>query len=195
MAGGVRGARFWRVVVRSRAVLCSVGLFTLLVACGTAPPQAKPVSHPSSGVPAGYTEFRDSGRGYALALPSSWTQINVQSPQAAAAFAQLIKEKPQFTKVFGSNLSALAKQNMSLLAVGPSGVGLNMVVETGAGSQTAAQLGTLFTTVLQPAYAQRRLTLVSHQPATLDGPPALRIAVAIAVAGVTVAETQFVAGV
>jgi len=173
--------------------LCCAGLVAVLAACSSAPPQAKPVGH-SSGIPAGYSEFRDSGRGYALAVPSSWIQINVQSPQAAAAFAQLLKEKPQFTKVFGGNLSSMVKQNMSLLAVGPTGVGLNMVVEPGAGTLTAAQLGTVYSTELQPAYSRLGMQVLSHQLASLDGHPALRVAITIAL-GTVVRETQFVTGV
>jgi len=176
MAGRVRGIRFSTVLARRLAALGSTAPLALLVACSSAPPQAKPVAH-SSGVPAGYSEFRDSGRGYALAVPSSWVQINVQSPGAAAAFAQLLKEKPQFTRVFGSSLATLLSQNVSLLAVGPAGQGANMVVEPGSGTLTAAQLGTLYSAVLQPAYSQSSITVVSHQQASLDGYAALRISI------------------
>jgi hypothetical protein len=174
--------------------LGSAGLVALLVACSSAPPQAKPVAH-TQGVPAGYTEFRDSGRGYALAVPSSWIQINVQSPESAAAFAQLLKEKPQFTQVFGNSVSSLLKQNMSLAAVGPTGASLDMVVQAGSGTLTASQLGTLYSTVLQPAYSRSGLTVLSHQTASLDGYPALRVALTIVLGQASVLETQFVAGV
>jgi hypothetical protein len=166
----------------------------MLVSCSSCPPQAKPVAR-APGVPASYSEFRDSGRGYALAVPSSWIQINVQSPEATASFAQLIKAEPQFTQVFGNNLSALIKQNMSLLAVGPTGASANMVVEPGSGTLTAAQLGTLYAAVLRPAYARSGIKVLSHQVASLDGYPALRTSVTIVFRKAALHQTQFFIGV
>jgi hypothetical protein len=119
----------------------------------------------------------------------------VQSPESAAAFAQLLKEKPQFTQVFGNSVSSLLKQNMSLAAVGPTGASLDMVVQPGSGTLTASQLGTLYSTVLQPAYSRSGLTVLSHQTASLDGYPALRVALTIVLGQASVLETQFVAGV
>jgi len=194
MTDRLRGSRFSAVMVRSLAVLSSVGLLSILVACGSAPPQATPVAH-APGVPAGYSEFQDSGRGYALAVPKSWIQINVQSPDAAAAFAQLLKEKPQLAQVFGSSESSLIQQNVSLLAVGPNETEVNMVVEPGNGTLTAAQLGTVYSGEMQPTYSRAGLKVQSHQIASLDGYPALRVAITFAVGNVVVPETQFVAGV
>jgi len=175
--------------------LCSAGLLALLVACSSnPPPQARPVGH-ARGIPVGYSQFRDSGRGYALAVPSSWIQIDVQSPEAAAAFAQVIKEEPQLTRVFGDNLASLAKQEMSLLAVGSAGTGLDVVVEPGPGSgtMTAAQLGTLYSEA-QSTYSDAGMKVLSHQVSSLDGYPALRISI-MDVSGKDLRETQFVAGV
>jgi hypothetical protein len=189
----VPGTRFPAVTVRARAALCCAGLLALLVACSSnPPPQAQPIGH-ASGIPAGYTEFRDPGRGYAIAVPSSWIQINVQSPGAAAAFAQVTKEKPQWAQVFGGSLASLAKQNMSLLAVGPSGTGLDVVVEPGSGTITAAQLGTLYSQ-MQSTYSEAGMKVLSHQLSSLDGYPALRIS-ATYVFGKVLRETQFIAGV
>ena len=194
MAGRVRGTRIPAVVVMSRAGLVLAGLLASLAACSSAPSQARPVAH-ATGMPAGYSEFQDSGRGYTLAVPSSWIQINVQSPDAAAAFAQLVKEKPQFAQLLGTNLSSLLKQNMSLLAVGPTGTGANMVVEPGSGTLTAAQLGTLYSTELQPAYSRTGITLLSHRMVSLGGYPALRTSITIAFGNAELPETQFFAGV
>jgi hypothetical protein len=188
----VPGTRFPAVMVRARAALCSAGLIGLLVACSSNPPQAEPAGN-ARGIPAGYTEFRDPGRGYTVAIPSSWIQINVQSPGAAAAFAQAIKEKPQLTQVFGDDLASLVKQDVSLLAVGPSGTGLDVVVEPGSGTITAAQLGTLYSEV-QSAYSKAGMKVVSHQVSSLDGYPALRVS-ATYVFGKVLRETQFIAGV
>jgi hypothetical protein len=194
MASHVRGTRFSAVMVRARAALCSAGLLAIFVACSSsAPPQAKPVGH-ARGIPAGYSEFRDSGRGYALAVPSSWIQINVQSPDAAAVFAQLAKKKPQFTQIFGDSLASLVKQNMSLLAIGPAGTAVNMVVTPGSGTITAAQLGTVYSTELQPTYSRLGIKVLSHQVSSLDGYPALRVSITTVV-GKVVHETQFVTGV
>jgi hypothetical protein len=180
-------------MVRALAALCSAGLLALLAACSSnPPPQAQSVGH-AQGIPADYTEFRDSGRGYALAVPSSWIQINVQSPDAAAAFAQAIKKRPQLTKVFGDNLASLAKQDMSLLAAGPAGTGLDVVVGPGSGTMTAAQLGTLYSK-MQSAYSDAGIKVLSHQVSSLDGYPALRIS-ATYVSGKVLRETQFVVGV
>ncbi len=194
MASPARGTRFSAVLVRSRGALCAAGLLALLVACSSTPPQAKPVAH-SSGVPAGYTEFRDSARGYSLAVPSSWVQINVQSGAAAAEFAQLLKEKPQFTQVFGNNLATLEKENLSLLAVGPNGTSANMVVEQGSGTLTAAQLGTVYSTELQPSYQRAGIKLLGHGAARLDGYPALRTSIVFTIGTAARPETQFIAGV
>jgi hypothetical protein len=120
---------------------------------------------------------------------------NVQSPEATASFAQLIKAKPQFTQVFGSNLSSLIRQDMSQLAVGPTGASANMVVEPGSGTMTAAQLGTLYSTVLQPAYARSGIKVLSHQMASLDGYPALRTSITIVFRSAALPETQFFVGV
>lgn len=188
------GTRFTAVMVRARAALCCAGLLALLVACSSnPPPQAGPVGN-ARGIPAGYTEFRDPGRGYSLGVPSSWIQINVQSPGAAAAFAQVIKEKPQLTQVFGGDLASLAKQDMSLLAAGPAGTGLDVVVEPGSGTVTAAQLGTLYSEA-QSAYSDAGMKVLSHQVSSLDGYPALRISVTYVLGKKTVRETQFIAGV
>jgi len=194
MVSQVRGIRFSAVMINSRAALCLTGVLAMLVSCSSSQPQAKPVAR-ASGVPASYSEFRDSGRGYALAVPASWIQINVQSPEATASFAQLIKAKPQFTQVFGSNLSSLIRQNMSLLAVGPTGASANMVVEPGSGTMSAAQLGTLYSTVLQPAYARSGIKVLSHQVASLDGYPALRTSITIVFRNAALPETQFFIGV
>jgi len=193
MVSRVRGGRFSAVVISSLAA-CLTALLGVLASCGGSPQQAKPVAR-ASGIPASYSEFRDSGRGYALAVPSSWIQINVQSPEATASFAQLIKAKPQFTQVFGNNLSSLIKQNMSLLAVGPTGASVNMVVDKGSGTITAAQLGTLYSTVLQPAYARSGIKVLSHQVASLGGHPALRASITIAFGKAALPETQFFVGV
>lgn len=191
----VASTRFSAVSVRARAALCAAGLLGLLVACSSsAPPQAKPVAHASS-VPAGFSEFRDPGRGYSIAVPSSWIQINVQSSNASTMFAKLLKQEPKFAQVFGSSLTSLAQQDMSLLAVGPAGTAANMVVTSGSGTLTAAQLGTVYSTELQPTYARAGIKVLSHQAATLDGYPALRVSITIAFSGKTVPETQFVAGV
>jgi hypothetical protein len=181
-------------MVGSRAALCATGLLAMLVSCSISPPQAKPVAG-ASGIPARYSEFRDSEHGYALAVPSSWIQINVQSPEATASFAQLIKAKPQFTHMFGSNLTSLIKHSMSLLAVGPAGDSANMVVEPGSGTMTAAQLGTLYSTVLQPAYAGSGIKVLSHQVTSLDGYPALRTSITLVFRNAALPETQFFVGV
>jgi hypothetical protein len=195
MASHVRATRFSAVMVRARAALCSVGLLAILVACsGNAPPQAKPVGH-ARGIPAGFSEFRDSGRGYELAVPSSWIQINVQSPDAAAVFAQVLKKKPQLTQVFGDSLASLEKQDVSLLAIGPAGTGVNMVVTPGgSGTLTAAQLGTVYSTEVLPNYSRAGIKVLSHQVSSLDGYPALRLSTT-AVLGKVFHETQFLAGV
>lgn len=195
MVSDARGIRFSAVLVRCRAVLCCAGLLALLVSCSSSPPQAKPLAHPS-GVPAGYTEFLDSARGYSMAVPSSWVQINVQSAGATAAFAQLLKEKPQFAQVFGNNLASLAKQNLSLLAIGPGDTVASMVVEQGSGSQTltAAQLETLYSDEIQPAYARAGFKVLGHQTAGLDGDPALRISIVLTVGTISRHETQFIVG-
>lgn len=194
MARHVRGTRFSAVMASARAALCSAGLLAILVACSSnAPPQATPVGH-VRGIPAGYSEFRDSGRGYALAVPSSWIQINVQSPDAAAVFAQLVKKKPQLTQVLGDSLASLVKQNTSLLAIGPGGTGLNMVVTPGSGTITLAQLGTVYSTEIQPSYSRAGIKVRSHQVSSLDGYPALRLSIT-AVFGRVLHETQFVTGV
>lgn len=196
MASHGRGIRFSSVLVRSGAVLGAGGLLVVLVACSSTPPQAKPVAH-SSGVPAGYTEFRDSARGYSMAVPSAWVQINVQSGAAAAEFAQLLKEKPQFAQVFGSNLASLDKQNLSLLAIGPGDTSANMVVEQGSGSPTltAAQLETVYSDEIQPEYARAGIKVLGHQTARLDGDPALRISIVFTIGTVSRPETQFIVGV
>jgi hypothetical protein len=189
--------RAWRpkaVRARTLAALWSVCLLVLLAACGSAPPQAKPVAH-SSGVPAGFTEFRDSGRGYTIAIPASWIQVNVQSANAAAKFNQLLKEKPQFAKVFGNNLAALAKQRMSLLAVAPTGTSVNMIVQPGSGTMTATQLATAYSADLRPAYSRLGFKVLGHQMAKLDGYPALRVAITVTFGTVVRGETQFIAGV
>lgn len=201
MASHVSGTRFSAVMVRARAAVCSAGLLAIFVACSSnAPPQAKPVGH-VRGIPAGFSEFRDSGRGYALAVPSSWIQINVQAPGAAAVFGQLLKKKPQLTQVVGDNLASLAKQDISLLAIGPAGTGLNMVVMrlnmvmmSGSGTLTAAQLGTVYSTQVQPNLSRVGIKVLSHQGSSLDGYPALRISDTIVV-GKVFHETQFAAGV
>jgi hypothetical protein len=190
----MRGPRVSAVLVRCRAALACAGLLALVAACSGNPPQAKPVAH-ASGVPTGYTEFRDSARGYSLAVPSSWTQINVQSPSAAAAFNQLLKEKPQFAQVLGSSVSSLANERMSLLAVGPNETTVNMIVEQGSGTLTAAQLGTVYSADIRPAYVRAGIKLLGHQMARLDGYPALRISITIPFGTVVLPETQFIAGV
>jgi hypothetical protein len=194
MASRVRACRPSAVTAGARAVLCSAGLLVLLAACSSAPPQATPVAH-SSGGPAGFTEFRDSGRGYSVAIPASWIQINVQSANAAAGFNQILKAEPQFAKVFGHSLAALAKQNMSLLAVGPTGASVNMIVQPGSGTLTAAQLGTAYSAELRPAYSRSGIKVLSHQIAKLDGFPDLRVAITVAVGKAVRHETQFIAGV
>lgn len=194
MVSRVRGTRFPAAMSNSRAALCFTGLVALLVSCSSSPPQPKPVAG-AGDVPASYSEFRDSARGYALAVPSSWIQINVQSPGASAAFARLIKAKPQFTQMFGGNLSSLINRYMSLLAVGPTGGSANMVVEPGSGTMTAAQLGTLYSTVLQPAYSRSGIKVLSHQVASLDGYPALRTSITAVIGKAALPETQFFVGV
>jgi hypothetical protein len=194
MASRIRAWRPSAVRARTRAALCCVSLLVLLAACSSAPPQAKPVAH-SSGVPADFTEFRDSGRGYTIAVPASWIQVNVQSSSASAEFAQLLKEKPQFAKVFGTNLASLAKQRMSLLAVGPTGSSVNMIVQPGSGTMTATQLATSYSADLAPAYSRSGIKVLGHQMATMDGYPDLRVAITISFGKLVLHETQFIAGV
>jgi hypothetical protein len=193
MASRVRGCQLLAVMAGARAALCSVGLLALLAACSSAPPQAQRVAH-ASGVPVGFTEFRDSGRGYAIAVPASWIQVNVQSAKAAAIFAKVVKEKPQLAKLFGSNLASLAARNVSLLAIGPTGANANMIVGPGSGTLTAKQLDKAYSVDLSD-YSRSGVKVLSHQIASLDGIPDLRIAITFNIGKVVLRETQFIAGV
>lgn len=128
---------------RVRLVACLGGVLLAVCACGssTPPKQAVRVTQ-VTGVPKGYSEFRDSARGYSIALPSAWFQINLQSPQAAALFDRMRKADPKLAAAAGGqNLLTLQKENMSLFAVAPGGAGANMIVgSTLAESMTRAQL-------------------------------------------------------
>lgn len=171
------------------------GILVCLAACGGTPPQAVPVAH-AQGVPVGYAEFRDAGRGYSVAVPSSWIQINVQSPAAAAEFAKLLKQNPQFARVVGSDFPSLEKQQMSLLAVAPKGADANMVVTSSgiSGTLSAAELGALYSSKVKPVYSRVGWRLESHQIATLDGYPDLRIQFGARFGSVLRMETQFMWG-
>jgi hypothetical protein len=178
---------------KSWAWLACGGLVCCVAACSTAPPQARPVTH-AQGVPSGYTEFRDAGSGYSVAVPSSWTQINVQSPDAAAAFAKLVKLVPKIGSVYGNNVASLAQRKMSLLAVSRNNETANMIVTQGNGTASAAELTTLWSTVLQPSYSRVGFIVESHQLVVLDRYPALRIQITFAIRGRSVPETQFILG-
>jgi hypothetical protein len=191
MASRFRDIRYAAITSNSWIALPCAGLLMCLAACGSAAPQAKPVAH-TQGVPAGYTEFRDAGRGYSLAVPSSWTQINVQSPSAAAAFANLIKLDPKIATIYGTSFATFAKQDISLLAIAPGGgQSANMVVTPGNGTASAAQIASIYSSQVAPAYARYGAHVNSHQLVKLGGFPAMRISVIFVIGSVKRAETQF----
>jgi PsbP len=178
-------------------VLPAAGLGVIMLlatACGaSAPPkQAVQVTTPQHGVPSGYTQFRDSARGYSIALPSSWIQINVQSPQAGNLFARALKDDPKAAAALGGSLATMQKENMSLLAVAADGAGANMIVTTSAvESPSRAQIASLVPTFLSE-YARVGMIVSAHEVVTVDGHPALRFQASITMKGRTVRETQFV---
>jgi PsbP len=181
---------FRRQVRGLRLALLGAILLAGVAACSTPPSQAAKVAH-APGVPSGYSEFQDKARGYSLALPSSWTQINVQGPGAAAIFNEAAKKDPKIKAEFGTNLAAMAKENMSLLAVGQGGENANMIVTGASGTATSAQLASIYPT-LATSYAHAGMQVHGHQLVTIDKYPALRIMVSIAVSGVQLPETQYV---
>jgi photosystem II reaction center protein PsbP len=173
-----------------------IGLLGFLAAgCGSSSPppnQAARVTTPQRGVPSGYTEFRDSARGYSIAVPSTWIQVNVRSPQAAAVLARVAKEDPKAAAALGGSLGQMQKEDMSLLAAAADGAGANMIATTsGAESYSRAQMSSLLPSILGQ-YARLGATVSGHQLVTVDGDPALRFEVSIALKGRTVRETQFV---
>jgi PsbP len=172
------------------AGLLSAALVCCVAACSSSPSQATKVTH-GQGVPAGYSEFQDKARGYSLSLPSSWTQINVQSPGAAAIFNSAVKRDPKFAAEFGDNLAAMAKENMSLLAIGQSGENANMVVTTASGTATSSQLASVYPS-LASSYERAGMNVVGHQLIHIDGYPALRVLVSLTISGSELPETQFV---
>jgi hypothetical protein len=181
---------------RLRAVPCAgLGVIVLLAAaCGSsAPPkQAAQVTTPQRGVPSGYTEFRDSARGYSLALPSTWIQINVQSPQASAIFARVLKDDPKAAATFGGSFATVQKENMSLLAFAPDGAGANMIVSSSAyESLSRAQLSSLVPSFLAE-YARLGVSISSHQIVSVGGHPAVRFIASLTLKGRTVHETQLI---
>jgi PsbP len=181
-----------RRLVLPGAGLCAIIL--LATACGASTPakQAVQVTTPQHGVPSGYTEFRDSASGYSIALPSSWIQINVQSPQAAALFARVLKDDPKVSAALGGSLATMQKEDMSLLAVAPDGAGANMIAHTSAAeSLSRAQLASLVPTFLAE-YGRAGMNVSAHEVVAVDGHPALRFQVSITLKGRTVHETQFV---
>jgi hypothetical protein len=183
------GSRFPLVACAGLGVIALLG-----AACGSsAPPkQAVQLTTPQRGVPSGYTEFRDSVRGYSIALPSTWVQINVQSAQAAAVFARALRADPKIAAVFGANLVTLQKENMSLLAVAPSGAGANMIANTSVDENLSeVQLAALVPTVVAE-YARAGMSVSGHKLVTVDGHPAIRFQTSITLKGHTVHETQFV---
>ncbi|HXW46337.1 MAG TPA: hypothetical protein VEL03_16235 [Streptosporangiaceae bacterium] len=183
-------SHFLRQVRQARVLLLGAILLACVAACGTSPSQATKVTH-ASGVPAGYSEFQDKARGYSVALPSSWTQINVQSPDAAAIFSAAVKKEPKIAAEFGDNLAAMAKENMSLLAVGKGGQNANMIVTAASGTATSAQLASVYPT-LASSYAHAGMNVQGHQLITIDSYPALRIEISLTISGAQLSETQFV---
>ncbi len=181
---------FIRRVREAQFALLGAILLTGVAACGTSPSQATKVTH-ASGVPSGYSEFQDRARGYSLALPSSWTQINVQGPDAATIFSTVEKKNPKLKAEFGNSLAAMAKENMSLLAVGQGGENANMIVTSASGTATSAQLSAIYPS-LASSYANAGMDVLGHQLITVDKHPALRIMVSITVSGTKLSETQFV---
>ncbi len=172
-----------------------LGVIVLLAAaCGSsAPPkQAEQVNTPQRGVPTGYTEFRDSARGYSIAVPSGWVQINVQSPQAVSLFAHVLKEDPKISATFGGNLAAMQKENMSLLAVAPDGAGANMIASSSIDENLSrTQLASLVPDFLSE-YSRAGMNVSAHELVTVDGHPAIRFQTSITLKGRTVYETQIV---
>jgi len=181
---------FARQLSKLRLALLGAVLISCIAACSGTPPQATKVTH-AQGVPAGYSEFQDSARGYSLALPSSWTQINVQTPGAAAVFNAIVKKDPKFEAEFGDNLAAMAKENMSLLAIGPGGENANMVVTSAGGTYTSAQLASVYP-VLASNYKRLGMDVQAHSLIRVDGYAALRVQLIVALDGIRLPETQFV---
>jgi len=180
---------FVRQAGKLRLALLGAVLVSCVVACTSAPSQATKVAN-AHGVPTGYSEFQDKARGYSLALPSAWTQIGIQSPDAAAIFNAAVKRDPKFATEFGS-IATMAKENMSLLAIGQSGENANMVVTGGSGTATSAQLAALYPT-LASSYARVGMDVKAHQMIKIDGYPAIRVQISLDFAGKQLLETQFV---
>jgi hypothetical protein len=177
-----------------RLAACLTGVLLAVCACGSsAPPKQAVRVTQATGVPQGYSEFRDSARGYSIALPSAWFQINVQGPQAATLFDRMRKADPKLAAAAGgTSLLTLQKEHMSLFAVAASGAGANMIVSSSlAESMTKAQLAAEVPDVLTE-YARAGVVVISHQIVTVAGVPAIRTQISITALGHTVPETQLI---
>ena len=155
----------------------------------------------TTSTPPGYTSFVDRAEHFSIAVPSSWTEINPESPSSIAAYEQVEQNNPNLKAIIGSPSTFDAK-GMRFLAIettsrGSQAAAISVAARADPGfdedefSQLAAQL---------PAeFAKFGATMLGSSTVSLPGGRALKVSVELPLTNdlgdkTTLDETQYYLG-
>jgi hypothetical protein len=166
-----------------------MGLLAVVVtaACGSHGASVGPP--PATSTPAGYQARFDPVNGFAIAVPAGWQQLDLDAPNVTAAVARLLAQNPQLASLIGPNAEALVRAGVHFFAVGADGSDVNVVIRP-AGSATGNRLDDLLPSLRSQLDAAGG-TLLSHGDETLNGTPALHLALTLPLGGHPVTSDQY----
>lgn len=157
----------------------------------------------ASGTPAGYTNFTSAADRFRLAVPSSWRQIDMNSPGAQAAMNEVAQANPAYKSTFAQGALKMAESGMVLMAINPvpdaSGFASNVnVVAKPAPGFSQSDLQQL-AAVVPAQLARVGITVTGTSTATIGGQAAMRMAMTQTLntptgTQLTVDETQYYVG-
>ena len=138
------------------------------------------VAGPSSAsTPSGFTSFRDQAEHFSIAVPSSWTEVNPESPSSIAAFTEVEQNNPDLEPVAGS-ASTLVARGMRFLAIDaaspgsqPSTITVTSEANPGFQDNEFSQLAD----ALPSEYAKLGATILNSNTVSLPGGQALQVSV------------------
>jgi len=143
----------------------------------------------------GFSVFSDHADSFTIAVPSSWSQIDLSSPGANAAMSEMLSKYPKIGSILRSGgVSNLQQLGMKFFAADPvSGSSMNIIVIPAVGSGDAdlptAEGG------IKSAYQKAGLTLLSTSTVSIAGHQALRFKIAFPAGGAgsssSITETQY----
>jgi hypothetical protein len=156
----------------------------------------------TTSTPPDYTSFVDRADHFSISVPSSWTEVNPESPGSIAAFEQVEQNNPNLKAIIGSP-SSLEAKGMRFLAIDTANqqtsepATISVTAEGDPGfqdsefSQLAAQL---------PAeYAKFGATMLGSSTVSLPAGEALKISLDLPLTDdlgnqTTIDETQYYLG-